>query len=167
MRRVGFFAFLVIALFTLPVFAQIDRGNNTGGVTDSTGAVTVGAQVTWTQNETNSCGGVRVAISTGKPNRRSVVLGGLLSIAGPAGFLPKLKITEVCTAEVPVHGQIPLPDRPGLGVERNDDTARKAQVPNTPWFESIAPMGSRMAQGKASSASAAVPSDEHYETRCS
>lgn len=32
-------------------------------------------------------------------------------------------------------GFIPLPERPGLGVEMNDDTAKKAQVPGTPWFE--------------------------------
>jgi len=32
-------------------------------------------------------------------------------------------------------GFITLSDRPGLGVEMNDDTARKAQVPGTPWFE--------------------------------
>ena len=32
-------------------------------------------------------------------------------------------------------GFITLPDRPGLGVEMNDDGARKAQVPGTPWFE--------------------------------
>ena len=32
-------------------------------------------------------------------------------------------------------GFITLPDRPGLGVEMNDEAARKAQVPGTPWFE--------------------------------
>ena len=32
-------------------------------------------------------------------------------------------------------GFIEPPDRPGLGVEMNDDAARKAQVPGTPWFE--------------------------------
>ena len=32
-------------------------------------------------------------------------------------------------------GYIPLPERAGLGVEMNDDAARKAQVPGTPWFE--------------------------------
>jgi galactonate dehydratase len=35
-------------------------------------------------------------------------------------------------------GHIPLPDRPGLGVEMNEDAARKAQVPGTPWFEPTA-----------------------------
>jgi galactonate dehydratase len=32
-------------------------------------------------------------------------------------------------------GFITPPDRPGIGVEMNDDAARKAQVPGTPWFE--------------------------------
>ena len=32
-------------------------------------------------------------------------------------------------------GFIPIAERPGVGVEMNDDTARKAQVPGTPWFE--------------------------------
>lgn len=36
-------------------------------------------------------------------------------------------------------GFIPIPDRPGLGVEMNDAAARKAQVPGTPWFEPTAP----------------------------
>ncbi len=37
--------------------------------------------------------------------------------------------------EIIQKGFIPLPDRPGLGVEMNEETARKAQVPGTPWFE--------------------------------
>ena len=37
--------------------------------------------------------------------------------------------------EIIQKGFITLPDRPGLGVEMNDDAARKAQVPGTPWFE--------------------------------
>jgi len=32
-------------------------------------------------------------------------------------------------------GFIHLPERPGIGVEMNEDGARKAQVPGTPWFE--------------------------------
>ena len=32
-------------------------------------------------------------------------------------------------------GFITLPDRPGIGVEMNEDAARKAQVAGTPWFE--------------------------------
>jgi galactonate dehydratase len=37
--------------------------------------------------------------------------------------------------EVIQKGFITLPDRAGLGVEMNEDGARKAQVPGTPWFE--------------------------------
>jgi galactonate dehydratase len=40
--------------------------------------------------------------------------------------------------EIINKGFITLPDRAGLGVEMNDEAARKAQVPGTPWFE---PMG--------------------------
>jgi len=32
-------------------------------------------------------------------------------------------------------GFVTLPDRPGLGVEMNEEAARKAQVKDTPWFE--------------------------------
>jgi galactonate dehydratase len=37
--------------------------------------------------------------------------------------------------EIIQKGYIGMPERPGLGVEMNDDGARKAQVPGTPWFE--------------------------------
>ena len=37
--------------------------------------------------------------------------------------------------EIIDKGYITIPDRPGLGVEMNDDGARKAQVPGTPWFQ--------------------------------
>jgi galactonate dehydratase len=37
--------------------------------------------------------------------------------------------------EIIQKGFITVPDRPGIGVEMNDDGARKAQVPGTPWFE--------------------------------
>jgi len=36
--------------------------------------------------------------------------------------------------EIIQKGFITLPERAGIGVEMNDDGARKAQVPNTPWF---------------------------------
>jgi galactonate dehydratase len=39
--------------------------------------------------------------------------------------------------EIIQKGYITPPDRPGLGVEMNDDGARKAQVPGTPWFERV------------------------------
>jgi galactonate dehydratase len=32
-------------------------------------------------------------------------------------------------------GFIPVPDRPGFGVEMNEEAAKKAQVPGTPWFQ--------------------------------
>ncbi len=37
--------------------------------------------------------------------------------------------------EIIQKGFIPLPERAGLGVEMNEDGAKKAQVPGTPWFE--------------------------------
>ena len=37
--------------------------------------------------------------------------------------------------EIIQKGFITPPERPGLGVEMNDDAARKSQVPGTPWFE--------------------------------
>jgi galactonate dehydratase len=37
--------------------------------------------------------------------------------------------------EIIQKGYIPLPERSGIGVEMNEDGARKAQVPGTPWFE--------------------------------
>ena len=37
--------------------------------------------------------------------------------------------------EIIGKGFIEMPERAGLGVEMNDDGARKAQVPGTPWFE--------------------------------
>ena len=37
--------------------------------------------------------------------------------------------------EILEKGFIRLPERAGIGVEMDEDGARKAQVPNTPWFE--------------------------------
>jgi galactonate dehydratase len=37
--------------------------------------------------------------------------------------------------EIIEKGFISIPERPGIGVEMNEETARKAQVPGTPWFE--------------------------------
>lgn len=37
--------------------------------------------------------------------------------------------------EIIDKGFIAIPERAGLGVEMNDEGARKAQVPGTPWFE--------------------------------
>jgi len=35
-------------------------------------------------------------------------------------------------------GFVTVPDRPGIGVEMNEEAARRAQVPGTPWFDSEA-----------------------------
>src|SRR5579862_8548324 len=48
---------------------------------------------------------------------------------------PELWRNWVKEGEIIQKGFITLPDRPGLGVEMNEDGARKAQVPGTPWFE--------------------------------
>lgn len=37
--------------------------------------------------------------------------------------------------EIIEKGFVTLPDRPGIGVEMNDEVARKAQMPGTTWFE--------------------------------
>jgi galactonate dehydratase len=37
--------------------------------------------------------------------------------------------------EIIEKGFIRLPERPGIGVEMNEEHARKAQIRNTPWFE--------------------------------
>jgi galactonate dehydratase len=37
--------------------------------------------------------------------------------------------------EIIENGFVSVPDRPGIGVEMDEDGARKAQVPGTPWFE--------------------------------
>jgi galactonate dehydratase len=39
--------------------------------------------------------------------------------------------------EIIDQGFITVTDRPGIGVEMNDEGARKAQVPGTPWFEAV------------------------------
>jgi len=48
---------------------------------------------------------------------------------------PELWRNWVKEGEIIQKGYITPPDRPGLGVEMNDEGARKAQVPGTPWFE--------------------------------
>jgi len=37
--------------------------------------------------------------------------------------------------EIIEKGFIRIPERPGIGVEMNEEAARKAQAPGTPWFE--------------------------------
>jgi galactonate dehydratase len=48
---------------------------------------------------------------------------------------PDLWRNWIKEGEIIQKGYITPPDRAGLGVEMNDDGARKAQVPGTPWFE--------------------------------
>lgn len=50
---------------------------------------------------------------------------------------PELWRNWVKEGDIIQKGFIPLPDRPGIGVEMNDEAARKAQVPGTPWFEPV------------------------------
>ena len=53
MRLNGFLTVVLTALVVLPLWAQIDNGNITGRVTDPSGAVIAGAQVTLTQTDMN------------------------------------------------------------------------------------------------------------------
>lgn len=48
---------------------------------------------------------------------------------------PELWRNWVKEGEIIQKGFINMPERPGIGVEMNEDGARKAQVPGTPWFE--------------------------------
>jgi galactonate dehydratase len=48
---------------------------------------------------------------------------------------PDLWKSWVKEGEIIQKGHVTLTDKPGLGIEMNDDAARKAQVPGTTWFE--------------------------------
>ena len=48
---------------------------------------------------------------------------------------PELWRNWVKEGEIIQKGFIPMPERAGIGVEMNDDAAKKAQVKGTPWFE--------------------------------
>ena len=50
---------------------------------------------------------------------------------------PELWRNWVKEGEIIKKGFIDIPERAGLGVEMNDEGARKAQVPGTPWFEKV------------------------------
>jgi galactonate dehydratase len=50
---------------------------------------------------------------------------------------PDLWRNWVKEGEIIQKGFITMPERPGLGVEMNEEGARKAQVPGTPWFEPV------------------------------
>ncbi len=47
---------------------------------------------------------------------------------------PDLWKSWVKEGEIIEKGYISVPDRPGIGVEMNDEAARKAQMPGTAWF---------------------------------
>jgi galactonate dehydratase len=49
------------------------------------------------------------------------------------GRMPLWK-SFVKEGEIIEKGWVRVPDRPGIGVEMNDEAARKAQMPNTGWF---------------------------------
>jgi galactonate dehydratase len=51
--------------------------------------------------------------------------------------LPDLWKNFVKEGEIIDRGYIRLTERPGLGVELNEEAARKAQIPGTPWFEPV------------------------------
>lgn len=48
---------------------------------------------------------------------------------------PDLWKSWVKEGQIIVDGYIVPPDRPGIGVEMDEEAARKAQIPGTPWFE--------------------------------
>jgi len=52
-------------------------------------------------------------------------------------WLARLRLWRdfVKEGEIIEKGFITLPDRPGLGVEMNEEAARSVRVPGTPWFE--------------------------------
>jgi len=50
---------------------------------------------------------------------------------------PELWRNWVKEGEIIRKGFIDIPERAGLGVEMNEETARKAQVAGTPWFEKV------------------------------
>jgi galactonate dehydratase len=45
--------------------------------------------------------------------------------------------TWVKEGEIIEKGFITVPERAGIGVEMDDEAARKAQVKGTPWFEPL------------------------------
>jgi len=76
---------------------------------------------------------------------------GLMSSAHLCATVPNFMVLEwhwideldlwkgwVKEGEIINRGYIPIPERPGLGVEMNEEVARKAQAPGTPWFEPVA-----------------------------
>jgi galactonate dehydratase len=73
---------------------------------------------------------------------------GMMATAQVSAVIPNFLVQEwhwidsldlwrnwVKEGEIIQKGFITLPERPGIGVEMNEEAARKAQVPGTPWFE--------------------------------
>ena len=60
---------------------------------------------------------------------------------------PDLWRNWVKEGEIIQKGFIVMPERAGLGVEMNEEGAKKAQVPNTPWFEPSPPAGRGRGRG--------------------
>jgi galactonate dehydratase len=46
--------------------------------------------------------------------------------------------TWVKEGEIIVNGYVTLTDKPGIGVEMDEEAAKKARIPGTPWFEANA-----------------------------
>lgn len=53
--------------------------------------------------------------------------------------MPRLELWKgfVKECEIVERGFISMPERPGIGVEMDDEFARRAQVPGTPWFQPL------------------------------
>ena len=73
---------------------------------------------------------------------------GMMATAQVAAAIPNFLVQEfhwidtlplwrnwVKEGEIIDKGYITLPERPGIGVEMNEEGAKAAQVPGTPWFE--------------------------------
>jgi galactonate dehydratase len=45
--------------------------------------------------------------------------------------------TFVKEGEIIIGGFVTPPDKPGLGVEMDEEAAKKVQIPGTPWFEEV------------------------------
>jgi hypothetical protein len=97
---------MALFLITLPLCAQLDNGNITGRVTDSTGAVVPGAKVTVTQTEmnfetvleTNADGDYRAASLRPGPYRITVVAPGFKRLVRPLVDLRMNQTLEINAA---------------------------------------------------------------------
>ena len=53
----------------------------------------------------------------------------------PSNFILGQPHVQGAEGDIIEKGFVPVTDRPGLGVEMNEEAARKVQVKGTPWFE--------------------------------